>query len=289
MSRLLDQINTPDEEELTILKKRVELTIIIMVTFIAILVVRLWYLQINQAELYHEKALNNRVRKLQISAPRGNFLDRHNRIIISNRPLFNVLWIRDDAEDPDLVLKKMAKILEEDISDILGRIRSEGNHPNYVPIRLKEDVTWEIVAFIENHSLELPGIRIEAVPSRKYNYGNLGSHIIGYLAQISKEELKKQKRDEYTGGDQIGKSGLEKIYEQDLRGEKGERIFEVNVHGLEQRQLKLLEPLPGHDIQLTIDIDMQQEAEKAMAGRSGAVIAMDVHTGEILTLASAPQ
>lgn len=287
--RLLDRINTLDEEELIVLKKRVELTIIIMVTFIAILVARLWYLQINQSELYHEKALNNRVRKLQISAPRGNILDRYNRIIVSNRPLFNVLWIRDDAEDPDLVLKKMSHILKEDISDILGRIRSEGKHPNYVPIRLKEDVTWETVAFIENHSLELPGIRIEAVPSRKYNYGNMGSHIIGYLAEISKKELKKQRRGEYTGGDQIGKMGLEKIYEQELRGEKGERIFEVNVHGLEQQQLKLLEPLPGHDLQLTIDIDMQQAAEKAMDGRSGAVIAMDVNSGELLTLASAPQ
>lgn len=278
-----------DEEELVILKKRVEFTIIIMVTFIAILVARLWFLQINQSELYHEKALNNRVRKLQIIAPRGNILDRHNRIIISNRPLFNVLWIRDDAEDPDLVLKKMSHILKEDISDILGRIRSEGNHPNYVPIRLKEDVTWETVAFIENHTLELPGIRIEAVPSRKYNYGNLASHVIGYLAQISKAELKKQNRTEYTGGDQIGKMALEKIYETELRGEKGERIFEVNVHGLEQQQLKLLKPLPGHDIQLTIDIDMQQKAEEAMAGRSGAVIAIDVNTGELLTLSSSPQ
>ncbi len=287
--RLIDKINTPDEEELTILKKRVEVTIIIMVTFIAILVARLWFLQINQTALYHEKALNNRVRKLQIIAPRGNIIDRHNRIIISNRPLFNILWIRDDAENPDLVLKKMAHILEEDISEILSRIRSEGNHPNYVPIRLKEDVTWKTVAFIENHSLDLPGIRIEAVPSRKYKYGNMGSHIIGYLAQISKQELQKQKSAEYSGGDQIGKMGLEKIYEQELRGEKGERIFEVNVHGMEQRQLKLLEPLPGHDIQLTIDIDMQKKAEEAMAGRSGAVIAMDIKTGELLTLSSSPQ
>ena len=287
--RLLDQINTLDKEELTVLKKRVELTIIIMVTFIAILVARLWFLQINQSKFYHEKALNNRIRKLQISAPRGNILDRHNRVIISNRPLFNVLWIRDDAEDPDLVLKKMSHILGEDISDILGRIRTEGDHPSYVPIRLKEDVTWEAVTFIENHSLELPGIRIEAVPSRQYNYGNMASHIIGYLAQISIKELKKQKSAEYSGGDQIGKMGLEKIFEKELRGEKGERIFEVNVHGLEQQQLKRVEPLPGHDIQLTIDVDMQQKAEEAMKGRSGAVIAIDIKTGELLTLSSSPQ
>ncbi len=287
--RLLDRINTVNDEELAVLKKRVDLTIIVMVCFIAILVVRLWFLQINQGDRYKEKALNNRVRKLQISAPRGNILDRYNRILISNRPLFNILWTRDDAEEPDLVLKKMSHILKEDMSDILSHIREEGSHPNYIPIRLKEDVTWKTVAFIENHSLELPGIRIEAVPSRTYNYNNMGSHLVGYLAEISKTELRKQNSAEYAGGDQIGKMGSEKIYEEELRGKKGVRIFEVNVHGLEQQQLKLNEPLPGNDIQLTLDIDLQQKAEESMAGRSGAVIAMDISTGELLALSSSPQ
>lgn len=288
MRRILDQIHVLDEEELLILKKRIELTIIVMVTFIAILVVRLWYLQIHQGEKYTNMARNNRVRQLQIAAPRGNILDRYNRIIISNRPLFNILWTRDDAEDPDLVLKKMAKILKEDISDLLDRIRKEGSHPNFVPIRLKEDVDWETVAFVENHRLELPGIRIDAVPSRKYKYGNLASHLIGYLGEISKKELQKKNRSVFTGGDLIGKMGLEKIYEKQLRGEKGQRVFEVDVHGLEQQQLKLTEPLPGNDLQLTIDLDLQQVAEKAMVGKAGAVVAMDVKTGRLLVLASAP-
>ncbi len=288
MRRLLDQIHILDEEELLILKKRVELTIIVMVTFIAILVVRLWYLQIHQGEKYTNLAHNNRVRQLQIAAPRGNILDRHNRIIISNRPLFNVLWTRDDAENPDLVLKRMARILNEDISDILARIRDEGSHPNFVPIRLKEDVDWETVAFVENHRLELPGIRIEAVPSRNYNYGNLASHLIGYLAEISKKELKNKNRLTYMGGDSIGKMGLEKIFEKQLRGEKGQRFFEVDVHGLEQRHIQLTEPLPGNDLQLTIDLDLQQVAEKEMAGKAGAVIVADVKTGRLLVLSSAP-
>ncbi|MDR9500537.1 MAG: penicillin-binding protein 2 [Desulfurivibrionaceae bacterium] len=288
MRRLFDQIHTLDEEELLILKKRVEITIIVMVTFIAILVVRLWYLQIHEGEKYADMALNNRVRQLQIVAPRGNILDRHNRIIISNRPLFNILWTRDDAKDPDLVLKKMAGILQEDISDVLARIRKVGSHPKFVPIRLKEDVTWETVTFVENHRLELPGIRIEAVPSRKYNYNNLASHLLGYLAEINIKELQNKSSSVYMGGDQIGKMGLEKIFDTQLRGEKGQRLFEVDVHGLEQQQLKLTEPLPGHDLQLTIDLDLQQIAEKEMEGKAGAVIAMDVKTGGLLVLASAP-
>lgn len=288
MRRILDQIHTLDEEGLLILKKRVEFTIIIMVTFIAVLVVRLWYLQIHQGEKYTNLAHHNRVRQLQIAAPRGNILDRYNRIIISNRPLFNILWTRDDAEDPDLVLKKMARILKEDISELLGRIREEGSHPNFVPIRLKEDVDWNTVAFVENHRLELPGIRIDAVPSRKYNYGNLSSHLIGYLSEISKPELQKKNSALYTGGDLIGKMGLEKIFENQLRGEKGKRFFEVDVHGLEQQQLKLMKPLPGNDLQLSIDLDLQQVAEKEMVGKAGAIIVMDVNTGRLLTLSSTP-
>ncbi|MBU0679832.1 MAG: penicillin-binding protein 2 [Proteobacteria bacterium] len=288
MRPILDQIHILDEEELLTLKKRVELTIIIMVTFIAILVVRLWYLQIHEGEKYANLAHNNRVRQLQIAAPRGNILDRHNRIIISNRPLFNILWTRDDAENPDLVLKKMSRILKEDISDILDRIRDEGNQPNFIPIPLKEDVDWETVAFVENHRLELPGIRIEAVPSRKYNYGNLASHLIGYLGEISKNELETKNRAFYMGGDLIGKMGLEKIFEKQLKGEKGQRFFEVDVHGMEQQPLKLTEPLPGNDLQLTLDLDLQQIAEKEMAGKAGAVVAMDVKTGRLLVLLSAP-
>ncbi|PLX48305.1 MAG: penicillin-binding protein 2 [Desulfobulbaceae bacterium] len=288
MRRFIEQIHTLDEEELLVLKKRVEIATIVMVTFIALLVVRLWYLQIHEGDKYTNLALNNRVRQLQIVAPRGNILDRHNRIIISNRPLFNILWTRDDAEDPDLVLKRMAHILNEDISDILARIRDKGNQPNFVPIRLKEDVDWETVAFVENHRLELPGIRIEAMPSRKYDYGNLASHLIGYLGEISKQELRTKESSLYMGGDLIGKMGLEKIFEKELRGEKGQRVFEVDVHGLEQQQLRRTEPLPGNDLQLTLDLNLQQVAEQEMAGKAGAVIAMDVKTGRLLALTSAP-
>lgn len=288
MRNLIDLINVLDEEELAILKKRLDIATGIMVTFIAILVARLWYLQIYQGAKYSNMARNNRVRELQITAPRGNILDRHGRIIISNRPLFNILWTREDAENPELILRRMARILHEDIAMLLERIRKQGSHPNYVPLRLKEDVSWETVSFIENHRLELPGIRIEAMPSRQYNYGDLASHLIGYLGEISKKELKGKNEKEYSGGDQIGKMGLEKIFEADLRGEKGMRVFEVDVHGMEQQQLMRREPLPGHDLQLSLDLELQQVAEKAMAGKSGAVVAMEVKTGRLLVLASAP-
>ena len=288
MRHLLDLINVLDEEELLILKKRLDIATGIMVTFIAILVARLWFLQIYDGDKYTNMARNNRVRELQITAPRGNLLDRHNRIIVSNRPLFNILWTREDAEDPELILRRMAKILNEDMDTLLARIRAQGNRPNFVPVRLKEDISWETVAFLENHRLELPGIRIEARPSRNYNYGNLGSHLIGYLGEISKKELQGKDERQYSGGDQIGKMGLEKIFENQLRGEKGVRLFEVDVHGLEQQQLMLREPLPGHDLQLTLDLDLQLTAEKAMEGKAGAVVVMEVDTGRLLVLSSSP-
>ncbi|MEN8141708.1 MAG: penicillin-binding protein 2 [Thermodesulfobacteriota bacterium] len=288
MANMLDRINFLDEEELAILKKRLDIATVVMVTFIAILVARLWFLQIHQGGKYTEMARNNRVRELQIIAPRGNIVDRHNRIIISNRPLFNVLWTREDAKDPERILRKMAHILQEDINTLLARIREQGNRPNYMPLRLKEDISWETVAFIENHRLELPGIRIEPMPARKYNFGNLGSHLIGYLGEISKKELKTKKETEYIGGDPIGKMGLERLFETELRGEKGVRLFEVDVHGMEQQSLLRREPLPGHDLQLTLDLELQQTAEEAMAGKAGAVVAMEVDTGRLLVLSSAP-
>jgi penicillin-binding protein 2 len=153
---------------------------------------------------------------------------------------------------------------------------------------LKEDIDWKTLVYIENNRYELPGVRIEVLPRRDYLFNDLGSHMIGYLGQINMKELEGRKWANYQSGDQLGKRGFEKIYEDELRGEKGIMYMEVDAHGFEQRQLKGKEPLSGNDLQLTIDLDLQLEAEKAMAGRAGAVVAMDVQSGRILTFASAP-
>ena len=288
MRRFIHLIYKSDEAELVTLKKRVDIATAVILFLVALLVARLWYLQIHKGAEYQHLSENNRIRVQKIVAPRGDILDRNGKIIVTNRPCFNIVWIKEDAPDPDVVIKRLATILNIDISELLTRIRESEGQPRYVPMRLREDIDWKTLVYIENHRLDLPGVRIETVPVRDYLYNNFASHIIGYLGQISKKELQGSTSDEYEGGDQIGKMGLEKIFEKNLRGEQGKRYVEVDVHGFEQKQLQNQEPLPGNDLQLTLDLDLQLAAEKALEGKAGAIVAMDVNSGKILTLASSP-
>jgi penicillin-binding protein 2 len=282
------KIKKIDADELNQLKKRTDVATLVIIFFIAVILARLWFLQIQSGSKYREKADNNRVRMLDIVAPRGNILDSEGRTIITNRPSFNIVWVKEDSPDPDEIIKKLSLILDEEIADLLKKVREAADNPRHIPILLKEDIDWKTLVYIENNHYELPGIRIEVLPRRNYLFEDLGSHMIGYTGEINQQELDERKQDIYQGGDQIGKRGFEKLYEKELRGEKGTLYMEVDAHGFEQRQLKGKEPLPGNDLQLTIDLDLQLEAEKAMAGKAGAVIAMDVNSGRILVFASAP-
>lgn len=279
-----------NDGELDFYRRRAMYSSIVLVFFFAVLITRLWYLQIQQGEEYTKLAQNNRVRYLEIAAPRGNILDRKGREIVTNRPSFNVVWVRERNRVDDALIKKTAAILDIEISELLARTRKMVGTPGHIPIRLAEDLSWDQVAYIENNRMELPGIKIEVVPQRVYHYGNLASHIIGYLGEISQKELSSSAFEGYKSGDMIGKMGLEKLREKDLRGEKGRHYMEVNALGFEQRNLKGLEPLPGNDVRLTIDVDLQQAAEELMMkdDKSGAVVAIEVNTGRLLMLASSP-
>ncbi len=252
-----------------------------------ILLIRLWFLQVLHGPKYLKLSENNRIRLEWINAPRGNILDRHGRPLVSNRPCFNITWRKEDSANPDAIIRKMAKILKVDISEILKRIREAANSPPHVRILLKEDVGWSTLVYIENHHYDLPGIHVEVLPFRKYLFGNLASHLIGYLGSIDEGELKKY-NGIYRPSDQIGKTGLEKLYENILRGEKGLRYVEVDARDFEQRQIKEKEPLPGEDIKLTIDLNLQKTAEQAMRGKAAAVVVMNVNNGQLLAMASAP-
>ncbi len=284
------RITQRDEGELDFFRRRTMYSAMVLVFFFAVLVARLWFLQIQQGNEFRKLAENNRVRYLEIAAPRGNILDRKGREIVTNRPSFNVIWIREGNRVDDEFIKKMAKVLDVDVSDLLAKIRKMAGTPGHIPVRLAEDIDWDKVALIENNRMELPGIKIEVVPLRVYHYGNMASHVIGYLGEISKKELAKAEPGVYRGGDMIGKMGLERLREKDLRGEKGRHYMEVNALGFEQRNLKGVDPLPGNDLQLTLDVDMQLAAEEIMADeeRSGAVVAIEVNTGRLLLLASSP-
>ncbi len=286
--RLVTRIDKIDDSELLQLKKRVDIATLFIIVMIALLIARLWYLQIHKGEEYSHLAEDNRVRVQNIAAPRGVVWDRDGRVIVGNRPSFNVVWMKEDSPDPEEVLRELSRILDIDISILLGRVRTGSRLPPYVPVPLAEDISWQALVYIENHRFQLPGIRIEVMPTREYLSDEFASHLIGYLGEISKKELQSENYVGYQGGDLVGKTGIEKRHEELLHGEKGKNYLEVDVRGVEQKQLKVHEPLPGNDLYLTVDIELQIAAEKAMIGLSGAVVAMEVNTGRMLTMMSSP-
>ncbi len=287
----IEEISEHDEGALDVLRPRLIIAAVTVIIFAVLIFCRLWFLQVSNSEEYINKAYNNRVRLGKLAAPRGHILDRNGTPLVTNRPSFNVLLVREDAGNDERLLKRLAEVLGLDVSLLWERIRESSNIPLHIPIRLQEDIDWQTLAYLENHNHEFSGVRIEVTPRRVYHFGNLAAHLIGYLSSINKEELSRLADKGYEGGDNIGKMGFERLRESDLRGEKGENISEVNARGFEQQLLKRTEPLPGNEIQLTIDVELQQVAEEIMNadGKAGAVVAMEVNTGRVLALVSTPQ
>ena len=286
----IEEITEHDEEAVNMLKRRAMVAVGIVILFLLIIISRFWYLQINLGEHYRDLSENNRVRIRSVPPPRGHIFDKYGREIVTNRPSFNVSLIREDSFDIQDVLKRLSVVLDEDIEELWERIRKGAGTPRHLPITLKEDVDWETLAYLENNKYKFSGIRIEVQPVRIYHYGDLGANIIGYTGSISPKELEADKEGVYEGGDLIGKRGLERIREADLRGEKGSSSTEVNARGFEQQQLKHQDPLPGSDIHLTIDVELQQAAEQylAISDKAGAVVALEVDTGRVLAAVSSP-
>jgi len=287
----LGDISEHDQAALDGLRKRVLGTGAVLVFFVMTILLRLWFLQIHKGEEFKSRAENNRVRIREVAPPRGDILDRNGKELVTNRPSFNVVLVREDSNDIDGLLKRLSVVLKEDVSVLWERIRDAESKQKHIPVRLKENLSWDTLAYLETHNKDFPGIRIEVFPSRFYHYGDMAAHIIGYLGEISKSELEETNTDFYRGGDLVGKMGLEKLREKELRGEKGNNSSEVNARGFEQQLLTHVEPIPGNEVRLTLDIDLQQVAEESMDvdEKSGAVVAMEVKTGRILALASTPR
>jgi penicillin-binding protein 2 len=286
----IEDIEERDEAALDLLKKRLLGVTVVVLFFFVVIVLRLWTLQITEGPEYEKRAYGNRVRIRQVAAPRGHILDRNGREIVTNRPSFNVVLIQEDSHDLDDVLKRLAPVLKMNVSELWEKIRDASGTPRYIPVRLKEDIDWQTLAYLENHNREFSGIRTEVQPVRVYHYEDLAANTIGYLGAISKKELDEADRSIYTGEDIIGKKGIERLREADLRGEKGQSYTEVDARGFERQQLKTVEPQSGSEIRLTLDVDLQQIAESYMAAgeKSGAMVVMEVNTGRLLAAVSAP-
>ncbi|HEY3425113.1 MAG TPA: penicillin-binding protein 2 [Negativicutes bacterium] len=275
------------------------LALIVVLVFIS-LVSRLGYLQVVEGQYYGRLADGNRIRLIPIMAPRGIFYDRNGIPLVSNLPGFTVSLLPLTGTVPDEIITKLAAVLGMNEADI--KLKLSQRTGDFEPVRVKNSVGPDIVTRIEERRSEFPGVVIEIQPIRNYVNNDLGAHIFGYVSEINDVELEKRKAEGYKLGDIIGKFGLEKVYDRDLRGTDGGGQVEVDVTGRPVSVLGKKEPIPGNNMVLTIDYRIQKAAEVAIdeqlhylqtktqftQAKSAAAVVMNPKTGEILAMVSRP-
>jgi penicillin-binding protein 2 len=275
------------------LRARLRFIQALVVLVLSLLGIRLYVLQVVRGERYGEIAENQRRRRLPIPAPRGVIFDREGKIIVDSRPIYNVILSREDVKGKSLLslTKPLAEGLLVD-ADIL-RERFEQVTPAFESILVKQDATQGDIAWVEAHNLEFPELRVEQQPQRRYPENGMLAHVLGYVGEISPEQLTKQsyKDKGLKPGDIIGLSGLEQIYDDYLRGKDGYREVVVDSRGRIQAEIETIDPQPGRDLVTTIDLDLQKTAEEQLqnsATKRGVIVSMDPNNGEILAMASYP-
>ena len=251
---------------------------------------RFWFLQLYHCPSLKKLSEKNSIRTRVLAAPRGMILDRAGRIIADNRPSYTLSFTAEDSPDPGKTLTRLTEILKlspEELETI--RCDMEDNPP-FVPLPIRKGLTFEELVLIESEKFWLPGIIVEVSPRRWYVYETLAAHLLGYMGEVGPDELKTLRPRGYRLRDVVGRSGLESAFEEVLRGEAGGLRLEIDASGREVKKLAEKEPIPGLNLELTIDLELQQQAEELIEGKGlgGVVIMMDPRNGEIIAMTSRP-
>jgi penicillin-binding protein 2 len=259
------------------------LTAVAMAGFMG-LVGQLWYLQALEGGHLQEMSEKNRIRIRPVAAPRGILFDRNGLPLVDNRPAFTLSLIPRELEDRDTVLARLSVLLKIpllELQDALDRVPPDSIRPQ----RIRRGLTLEDVTKIEERRIELPGVVVEVEPQRVYPTSTFAAHLLGYVREVSDEQMKQGR---YRRGDMIGQAGLERLLDEYLRGRDGGERIEVDALGRPVRVMRREEPDPGAQVITTVDRRIQETAEHAMAGRAGAVVVMDPRDGDVLALTSSP-
>lgn len=250
-----------------------------------LLVGGLFHTQVFKARYYRGLSENNRIRLIPLEAPRGRVFDRAGRLLATNRPAYRLVATPEDvAPEVYPVLGRLLKIPQ---SEVRRRMSGEREYP-FAPVVLAADIPMSLLFRVEELRPELPGISIQTEWIRSYPYGTVASHIIGYLGKIGPEEYRKLSRDRYGFNALIGRTGIEKIYDEKLRGWRGGRQVEVNARGEQVRVVSQTEPIPGEEVTLTLDLEFQKRLSGLLKGKKATVAFLDLKTDELLALASSP-
>ena len=258
-----------------------------------IILLRLWYLQVLSGDRYLAEAQTNRVREFTVQAPRGEILDRDGEVVVGNRTAL-ALQVRADElpENPAeraRVLRSVSEVTGIDASKVREEIRKQTKLLPSNPVTLQRDVPTPVVLFVRENQARFQGVSVDRVYVRQYPQGSTAAHLLGYVKEVSAEELEESAYSDLEPGDEIGKDGVELSYDSVLRGVNGATRVPVDASGTPTgRPTSVREPSQGNDLVLSIDSDLQTVGEDALDGRSGAFVALEVESGEVLAMGSAP-
>lgn len=285
------------QHESILLESRFIWASLVMLCIAGALIFRLWYLQIYKGDYYQKVSERNRVRRIEIPAPRGIIYDRNGDILIGNRPFYDLVYIPQYVKDKGTTFKVLSRLLHVPVRNLEKRLRAGRGRPKFLPISLKRNLSQHEVSTIEANKVFLPGIEVRVAPRRDYKKG-IPPHMVGYLREIDQKALtklnEKNKDNPYLPGDLIGKQGLEFKWENHLRGKRGYRLIQVDAYGRQTQttdhewNFPKVPASPGSDLVLTIDNQLQRSVKKAFNGKFGAVVVLNPKTGEILAQISEP-
>lgn len=276
-------------ENLSLVLLRVRIAFIVVGILFAFLLAYYWKVQVLDHQKYWRMSEANRLRERALPAPRGVITDRTGRIILAdNTAGFNVAIIRENIKDFGKTCRDVALLLGITEDDLRARIEKYRDTPAFEPIVVKDGLTTDEVARIEARRSDFPELEVGIEPRRSYPFGSSTAHVLGYLQEISPDEIRDASGRLRRMGDMIGKTGIERQYEETLRGVDGRLLEVVDSLGRSRGEMTREEPKRGGSVRLTLDYDLQRKAEEVLAGKEGAVVVLDPKNGDVLALASYP-
>ncbi|HMS84345.1 MAG TPA: penicillin-binding protein 2 [Nitrospira sp.] len=274
------------ETEFGDLHRRLFILRVGLLLVVALLGLRLWHLQIREGPYYRDLSENNRTRQVLLEPARGLIFDRHGVLLANNVPSFSLYVTLEDVKDRELLVKQLTDLLGLDAALVRKKLTAKGS--KLLPRKIKDRMTLRDATLVESHRLDLPGVMVQVESQRNYPGGMTAAHLLGYVGEISGEQLEKPEFLDLHQGSIVGQYGVEKSYDRHMRGVAGQKNVEVDALGHEKKATVVDKPQAGNDLYLTIDVRLQKVAEDLLGEEHGAIVALDPNSGDILAMASRP-
>jgi penicillin-binding protein 2 len=274
------------DSELGELQRRLIILRVGLLLVVALLGLQLWNLQIREGPYYRDLSENNRTRSVIMEPARGLIYDRNGVLLANNIPSFTLYVSLEDVTDREGLIRQLTNLLGLDEALIRKKLTARGS--KQLPRKVKDRLTLREATLIESHRLDLPGVMVQVESQRNYPGGTTASHLLGYVGEVSPEQLEKPEFSELHQGSVVGQYGVEKFFDRLMRGQAGQKSIEVDAIGHEKRTVVVEQPHAGDNLYLTIDVRLQKVAENLLGEESGAIVALDPRTGDVLAMASRP-